>query len=76
MCWGIGSAAGDGRQNKPEGSEHRLGSKDWDPSVMSGGTLSRIHLNINFWVLNCDGTLVFGSLWEVCVVKVNNLQSV
>lgn len=33
-----------------------LGSKDWDPSVMSGGSLARILLNINSWGLNCDGT--------------------
>lgn len=66
----------DGRQNKPEGPEHRLGSKDWDPSVMSGCSMSRILLNVNFWILNWDGTSVFGSLWEVCVVKVNALQSV
>lgn len=54
--------ARDGRQNKPEGPEHRLGSKDWDPSVMSGGSLSRILLNVNFWILNWDGTSGFGSL--------------
>lgn len=53
---GTGSAAGDDRQNKPEGPEHRLGSKDWDPLVMSGGGLARIFPNINFCVLNCEGT--------------------
>lgn len=56
MCWGAGSAVWDDRQNKPEGPEHRPGSKDWDPSVMSEGSLARILLNINSLVLNCDGT--------------------